>query len=395
MSRTEFVALIAMMFATIAFSVDAMLPALPEIGATLSPDAVNRAQLVVTSFILGMGLGTFVTGPLSDSFGRKPVVLAGAALYIAGALTAALAQKMEILLAARLVQGLGAAGPRVVALAIIRDLYAGREMAKIMSFVMLIFTLVPALAPSLGALIIAVSSWRGVFVAFIVFSLTFCLWLGLRFTETLPPDQRRPFRVAALMAGVRELFAHPVVRRSIMVQSLVFGVLFSVISSTQQVFDETFGRAAQFPLWFGGMAVVASSSNLINAALVGRLGMRRMVTAAISFQVIMSAIFVAVWLIGLPATLTFGLYVLWQTSVFFQVGMTAGNLNAIAMEPVGHIAGMAASIIGAVSTVAAVMLAAPVGLMFDGTPLPLTVAVLAQNALALVLLMSMAETQRA
>ncbi|WP_372833859.1 MFS transporter, partial [Puniceibacterium confluentis] len=150
MSRVEFIALIAMLFATIAFSIDSMLPALPEIGAALSPGNLNRVQLVITSFVLGMGIGTFFTGPLSDTFGRKPVVLCGAILYIVASLVAARAQSLEVLLAARVVQGLGAAGPRVVALAIIRDLYQGRGMARIMSFVMIVFTLVPAIAPSMG-----------------------------------------------------------------------------------------------------------------------------------------------------------------------------------------------------------------------------------------------------
>ncbi|NVK58951.1 MAG: MFS transporter, partial [Rhodobacteraceae bacterium] len=163
--RPEFIAMLAMLFATIAFSIDAMLPALPEIGAELTPDDVNRAQLVVTSFVLGMGIGTFFTGPLSDTFGRKPVVLAGATLYVVMSLVAAQEDSLELLLVARLFQGLGAAGPRVVALAIVRDLHSGREMARIMSFVMMIFTIFPALAPSMGAVIIDLSSWRGIFIA--------------------------------------------------------------------------------------------------------------------------------------------------------------------------------------------------------------------------------------
>ena len=163
MGRAEFIALIAMMFATIAFSTDAMLPALPQIAADLAPDTPERVPLILTSFILGLGLGTFVTGPLSDAFGRKNVVYGGAALYILGTLVAWASQSLEIMLAARVVQGLGAAGPRVVSLAIIRDLFAGRQMAKIMSFVMMIFVIVPALAPALGAVIIGFTDWRGIF----------------------------------------------------------------------------------------------------------------------------------------------------------------------------------------------------------------------------------------
>ena len=165
LSQGEFIAMIAMMFATIAFSIDAMLPALPDIGATLSPDDVNQAQLIVTSFVMGMGLGTFFTGPLSDAFGRKPVIFVGCSLYCLGALASYFSQSLETILFSRLLMGLGAAAPRVVALAIVRDLYVGRDMARIMSLAMMIFTLVPAFAPLLGSGIIAISSWRGIFAA--------------------------------------------------------------------------------------------------------------------------------------------------------------------------------------------------------------------------------------
>ncbi|MEM1004279.1 MAG: MFS transporter, partial [Pseudomonadota bacterium] len=185
MSKAEFIALIAMMFATIAFSIDSMLPALPEIGAQLSPDDVNRAQLILTSFVLGMGIGTFFTGPLSDAFGRKPVIYGGAALYILASAVAWASASLELVLAARVVQGLGAAGPRVVAMAIIRDLYSGRVMARIISIAMMIFTLIPAAAPLLGAGMIAVFGWRSIFVLFIVFALIIVAWMGVRLPESL------------------------------------------------------------------------------------------------------------------------------------------------------------------------------------------------------------------
>ena len=389
MSKAEFIALVAMMFATIAFSIDAMLPALPEIGAALSPQDANRAQLVITSFVLGMGVGTLFTGPLSDTFGRRPVILGGAALYIAAALVAAQAQSLEVLLAARVVMGLGAAGPRVVALAIIRDLYAGRGMAQLMSFVMIVFSLVPAIAPTLGAGIIALSSWRVIFLAFVVFAIAFSIWMMLRLPETLDPAQRRPFRFSAIRAATAEMFAHPVVRLSILVQSLSFGMLFSMLSTTQPIFDVTFGRNDSFPYWFGAIAVVAASASYVNARLVVRLGMRVLVTWMLAAQLGISALMVLAWVGGVSGSAAFALFVFWQTSVFFQAGMTIGNLNAIAMEPMGHIAGLAASIIGSVATVAAVVLAAPVGLMFDGTPLPLALALTVEAGLGLWLMLRM------
>ena len=393
MSKAEFIALVAMMFATIAFSIDAMLPALPEIGQALSPGAMNSAQLVITSFMLGMGVGTLFTGPLSDSFGRRPVILAGAALYIGAALVAASAQSLEVLLAARVVQGLGAAGPRVVALAIIRDLYAGRGMAQLMSFVMIVFSLVPAIAPTLGAGIIALSSWRGIFVAFVIFAGLFSVWMMLRLPETLDPAHRRPFRLAAIRAALIEMLAHPVVRLSILVQSLSFGMLFSILSSTQPIFDQTFGRGDTFHLWFGGIAVVSASASYINARLVMSWGMRRLVNIMLAAQLVITATVAVAWLSGLRGDGAFALFVVWQTSLFFQAGMTIGNLNAMAMEPMGHIAGLAASIIGGIATVAAVILAVPVGLMFDGTPLPLALALLAEVSLALWLMQRLRQAE--
>jgi DHA1 family bicyclomycin/chloramphenicol resistance-like MFS transporter len=394
LSQPEFVALMAMLFSTIAFSIDAMLPALPRIAGELTPDAPNRAQLIVTSFVFGMGAGTLVTGPLSDAFGRRPVILGGAALYMTGAALAWAAQSLELVLAARVIQGLGAAGPRVVALAIIRDLYAGRQMARIMSFMMLIFTLVPAFAPTLGAGIIWLAGWRGIFAAFLVFSAIGATWLALRQAETLAPENRRPFRPVALAEGVREILTTRVVALAIAAQALCFGMLFSTLSSVQQVFDVTYGRGDTFHLWFGGIALIAGSASLINASIVERLGMRVIITAMLGAQIGLSSVATLLfWSGAVAGDLAFALYVAWTIGVFFQAGLTLGNLNALAMEPMGHLAGLTASVAGSIATILAVCLAVPVGLMFDGTPRPLTAGtlVLAVGAFTLMRLLRRAE----
>lgn len=375
-ARAELIALMAMLAATIAFSIDAMLPALPEIAQALTPDAPNRAQLVVTVFVFGMGLGTLFTGPLSDSFGRKPVMLAGAALYILSAALAAQAESLEMLLIARAVQGVGAAGPRVVAMAVVRDLFAGRQMAQMVSFIMMVFTLVPAVAPSIGALMLQLGGWPLIFWAFVAFAAISGLWLWLRLPETLPVPARRPFRAAALRAAAAEMLGHPVVRLSILVQSLVFAMLFATISSVQPIYDGLFDRAESFPLWMGATALLAASGSLINAMLVLRLGMRRLVALMLQAQIAISAALLLAQVAGLAGDALFALFFLWQVLAFFQAGLTMGNLNAIAMEPMGHIAGMAASIIGAISTVAGALLAMPIGLLFDGTAIPLAFGVM-------------------
>ncbi|GAA6198908.1 multidrug effflux MFS transporter [Aquicoccus sp. SU-CL01552] len=389
MSRTEFIALIAMMFATIAFSIDAMLPALPEIGAQLSPDNVNRAQLILTAFVLGMGAGTFVTGPLSDAFGRKPVILAGGIIYITAAFVAWSSTTLEVVLAARLVQGLGAAGPRVVAMAVVRDLYAGRQMARMVSIAMMIFTIFPAFAPLMGAGIIALAGWRGIFLAFILFSLISMLWMELRLPETLARENRRPFRAPLLGAALREMATHPTVRLSILVQTLCLGTLFSMILSVQPIYDVIFDRADKFPIYFGVVALISGSASLLNAAIVVRIGMRRIVTWSLGAQIALAAVMLTAGEIGLARDVLFWVFVVWQTCLFFMTGTTLGNLNAIGMEPMGHIAGMAASIMGALSTVGAGLLSAPVGLMFNGSVLPLAAGVLVFSSIAFALMLHM------
>ncbi|UWQ80896.1 multidrug effflux MFS transporter [Leisingera sp. S132] len=393
MAKAEFIALIAMMFATIALSIDAMLPALPEIGQTLSPDNINRAQLVLTSFVLGMGLGTFFTGPLSDAFGRKPVVAAGCALYVLAALTAWLSPSLEVLLISRVLMGIGAAGPRIVGVAVVRDLYSGREMARLMSIAMMIFMIVPAIAPLMGAGIIALSGWRAIFLLFALFAAVIVLWTSVRLPETLAADDRRAFRAPLLMAAVREMLTHPTVRLSIMVQTLCLGMLFTMLTMVQPVYDIIFGRGDSFPYWFGLVAVISGTASLLNAAIVVRIGMRRIVTVSLAAQILITGAMLLVSGWSMPEPWMFGLFVAWQASVFFMVGTTVGNLNAMAMEPMGHIAGMAASVIGAISTVLAAAIAAPVGLLFDGSLVPLAAGLLIMACIAFLLMLQMAKAE--
>ena len=393
MSRPEFVALIAMMFATIAFSIDAMLPTLPEIAAELAPEARERAPLILTAFVFGMGLGTFIAGPRGEAYGCRRFIYVGVGLYIAASTVAWAAQSLEVMLVARVFQGLGASGPRIVSTAVIRDLFSGREMAKIISFVMLVFTLIPAVAPLLGILIIAGFGWRGIFIAFIVFSLISIIWMSVRLPETLPVEKRRPLRVRLMMEAVAEMFSHPSVRISIVVQTLAMAMLFSLLMLVQPIYYEIYGRAESFPYWFGAIAIIAGSASLLNAALVGRYGMRRLVTATLGMQIVISTIMLVFGLTGWIEPYGFLAFVLWQTTVFFQAGLTLGNLNAIAMEPMGHIAGLAASVIGSIATVLAAAIASPVGLLFDGTTTPLIAAICVMASIGFALMLYMGRVE--
>ena len=385
-SQTEFVALVAMLFATIAISIDAMLPAMPDIAASLTPDAPNAAQLVVTSFVLGMGIGTLFTGPLSDAFGRKRVILIGSGLYALAALACYFAPTLELLLAARLLQGLAAAAPRTVAVAMVRDLYAGREMARIMSFAMMIFTIVPAIAPLMGQGIIALGGWHSIFLAYILFSGLTMLWLGLRQPETLAPEKRRPLHLGDLWSGTKELFTHRIVIISTVLQALTLAALFGSLSSLQGIFEQQFDRAESFPLWFAVIALTSMGGSLLNTRFVMTLGMRRIVTRTYVAMLLLTLVALATLGSGLlqggPA---FAMQVLWCIGLFSMMGLTMGNLNALAMEPLGHIAGLAASVISCAATVGSVVLAIPVGLAFNGNSTPLLAGSAVLIGLALLL----------
>jgi len=377
LSQGEFIALMGMMFATIAFSIDSMLPALPEIAGELTPDAPNLAQLVLTSFVFGMGAGTLVTGPLSDAFGRKTVIYWGAALYVVGAIMAYFAPTLELVLAARALQGLGAAGPRIASMALVRDLYSGRQMARIMSFAMLVFMIFPAVAPMIGAGIIALAGWRSIFLVFVLFSVLSISWIGLRQPETLPPEARRPLRVATLWVGFIEVLSHRQVVLSTLIQILIFGVLFATISSVQQVFDDTYDRAEGFPFWFAGIAVFSALPPLLNANLVVRLGMRPLIRMALLMQISVSVLAGGVFmLVGTEPSWTFVIFLIWTAGQFAATGFTVGNLNALALEPMGHIAGMTSSVMGAMATVGGAVIGAGIGQLFNGTPTPLVLSVL-------------------
>ena len=375
-SQREFVAMMAMLFATIALSIDAMLPALPQIAADLSPDSHNQVQLVVTSFFFGMGFGTLIAGPISDRFGRKPVILVCAVVYLIGAALSALAPSLETLLFARALQGLGAAAPRVVGMAMVRDLYKGRDMARIVSVVMMIFMVVPALAPLLGQAVLWVGTWRTIFLVVAAIALLANAWVLLRQPETLPPAARRTLRPADLWLSAKEFLGHRTAVLSTACQTLGTACLLATLSSQQGIFEQTFARGDTFAPWFGFIALCAASGSLINSRIVMRLGMRRVILATYLTQVCLTLGLLAGLLGGLfPDALIFPAHILWSITVVAMMGLTQGNLSALAMEDLGHVAGLASSLMTAASTIFAVVLAVPVGLAFNGTQIPLMVGI--------------------
>ncbi|MEL7165367.1 MAG: MFS transporter [Pseudomonadota bacterium] len=389
----EFVALMAMMFGTIAFSIDSLLPALPQIAGELDLDSTAAAASVMMAFMVGMGAGTLVMGPLSDAAGRKPLVYVGLLIYALGAFLCYIAPSYEMMLAARVLTGLGAAGPRVVSLAIIRDLYVGRHMASIMSFTMMVFLFFPGVAPLIGALLTDSFGWRSIFGAYLIFGVTMLVWFAVRVSETLPVANRRPLRWAVMGAAVREIATHRTVRLAAAVQVLMMTILLTVLSMVQPIFEVAFDRADTMPLWFGAIAVTSGVSSLLNARLVLHFGMRRLITWALFAQILASGAFILYLTSGLPGV--FALYVIWQFGVMFQGGLTMANLNAIAMEPMGHVAGMASSVTAALSTIIAAGGAIGLGYLFDGTPRPLVLIVFVLCCAAAALMMQMRREEAA
>ena len=365
LSELEFIALTAMLFATIAFSIDAMLPALTVMGEELSPADQERAPLVVGIFVLGMGIGTFFAGPLSDAFGRKPVILGGYALYTIGAIMAATAGNLESVLMGRLIQGLAVAGPRIAALAMVRDLYSGERMASISSYSMMIFVLVPAVAPLIGQQIMIAFDWRAIFIAFVLFAVVIATWLATRQPETLLREKRVPISAHAMGNAVVECLSNRVFRFSVTVLTLTFAGLFALISSVQPIYAESFDAAETFPYWFAGSALLAIPGNFLNGRLVLRYGMRLLVKSAVLGHLIMTILMLALLLTG---NMTIWMFFIYSTSFMFSMSFVFPNLTALSMEPMGHIAGLAASVNGAISTILAAALAIPIGLAFDGTP---------------------------
>ncbi|NOR62336.1 MAG: Bcr/CflA family efflux MFS transporter, partial [Rhodobacteraceae bacterium] len=349
--NTRFIVLVALLTSLLAFGTDAMLPALPEIGAALGLADGNRVQLIVTSFMLGTGLGQLFFGPFSDYRGRKPAILLGLGIFITGSVVSLTAQSFEVMLAGRVLQGLGVAGPRTASLAMVRDLYKGRDMARIMSFVMAVFILVPALAPLMGQVVMLTWGWRSIFVSFILFAMVAFLWMALGQPET--HVERRRFSFADLWQATIAVFSSRQTMGFAIVAGLNFAAFVVYLSSAEQIFREIFHVGRLFPLYFAIMALAIGAASLTNAKLVVRLGMHTLITRAISALIGFSLIYTVILAI-FPAAESLWLFVSWGVLSFFSVGLVFGNVNALAMEPMGANAGIAAAIIGAVSTVLAV-----------------------------------------
>jgi DHA1 family bicyclomycin/chloramphenicol resistance-like MFS transporter len=366
----EFIALVALTTSLVAMSIDTMLPALGDITRELAPPDPNDRQLVLTIFFAGLSLGQLVWGPVSDSIGRKPTLYGGLLLFALGGACCALAPSFPLLLLGRLVAGFGAAGPRIIAVAVVRDQHAGRAMARVMSFVTSIFILVPVVAPALGQAVLLVASWRTIFWLLVIAALLDGAWFAGRQPETLPPERRNPLSIAAVGRGAAEVFNHPITLGYTLATGFVFGALINYLSTSQQVFQEQYGIGQLFPLYFGSLAAAIGIASVTNAQLVLRFGMLRLARLAVRVECTTATLFFVIALLygGHPPVSVFmaGLAI-----CFFCNGILFGNYTARALEPMGHIAGVAAAITGCLSNLVGVAFGTPLGRMYDGTVSPI------------------------
>ena len=384
-SYVEFVVLMSMMMSLTALSIDAMLPALPQIGSDLNVQNDNTRQLVISIIFLGLALGQLFFGPLSDKTGRKPAIYAGYALYIAGALMSLLAISFPILLLGRFLQGVGVSAPRAVTLALVRDRFEGRAMARVMSFIMTTFILVPMIAPSLGQAILLYSGWRTIFGSFILLALITLAWFALRLPETLALENRAPFSLGRIISATREILKTRASLGYTVSMGLISGAFIGYLNSSQQIFQEQFALGELFPLFFAVIALSIGVASLLNTRLVIRFGMRFLVSWSLImiFALSLIALLIALLAAGQPPLWLFMTYLM---LAFFCVGILFGNQNSLAMEPLGSMAGIGAAIVGSLSTLISMPLGTIIGQSYNGTILPLIVgmAVLAGLAILVV-----------
>jgi DHA1 family bicyclomycin/chloramphenicol resistance-like MFS transporter len=374
----------AALMALNALAIDVMLPALPYMGEALNVANENERQFVISAYMIGMGVAQLAFGPLTDRFGRRAPLLAGVGVYVAAVLVAAFAPSFTMLLVLRFIQGLGAASVRVITTAVIRDRYSGREMAEVMSLVFMVFMAIPVIAPSIGQVLLLTGPWQAIFLFMGALALIFWLWTFIRLPETLPLDKRRPLSLIGVVEGFRIVFTNRVAISYGLAGTFLFGALFGFISSSQQIYVDIYGLGVFFPVAFAAMAGLMAVSSFTNSRVVRRLGMRRLSHGAMLTFTVVSGIWLAFALSGfLPLWLFFGLLCI----IMFSFGWSASNMNSLSMEPLGAVAGTAASVFGFIQTVGGALIGSYIGQLFNNTTIPVAAGYFSMGAIALVFML--------
>lgn len=369
MGFRAFVALIALLMAVNALAIDSMLPALPAIGAALGVVAENDRQWIITAYLLGFGVAQLAYGPLSDRYGRRPVLLFGLGVFVVFSVVAAFATSFEQLLFARVMQGIGSAVSRVLTVSIVRDCYSGRRMARVMSLTFIVFLTVPVLAPSVGQGILALAPWPWIFGVLAIFGGVMALWAAWKLPETMHPEDRRPLSLSAIAVAVKFTLTRRMAVGYMIASACAIGGLFGFITSAQQVFVDVFHEEDLFPAIFALIAIFMGLSSWLNASIVERLGTRRVSHTALIGYIFFAGTHAVVAWTG-HETLTS--FIVLQASMMFCFGLVGSNFGAMAMEPLGHVAGTASSVQGFFTTISGALIGFFIGQHFDGTVVPLT-----------------------
>jgi MFS transporter, DHA1 family, multidrug resistance protein len=373
LGKTEFTLMMSMTMAVVALAIDIVLPAFGDMreGFGLASDS-NDIAAVITFFFLGLAAGQLLWGPLSDAFGRKKILYLGLAVYLIAAVASSLAPSLQFLFISRFIWGIGAAGPQVVARSIVRDTYEGAAMARAMSFIMAIFILVPIVAPTLGSVILLVGTWRWVFGFTALFGAGIALWT-LRLPETLPVERRIPFRAKRLTTAAKFVVTNRMAMGYTLAQMTVFGFFASYLASSQLILDDVFGIDALFPVIFGASAAVMGAFMLMNTKLLKRFELRKLVRSVFVIYLV-GGIGLAAVAYATDGTPSIFLFYAAMLPIFIGHALLIPNLNAIAMIPMGAVAGMAAAIIGTMATLGGAVIGTLIDRAYDGTIIPFATA---------------------
>jgi DHA1 family bicyclomycin/chloramphenicol resistance-like MFS transporter len=376
-----FIVVLSMCMAVTALGIDSVLPAFPEIRTALDlePGATSVTGLI-TFFFIGSSLGLLPAGLLADRFGRRPVMWGGLALYVLGAIGSMMAPTLGSMFIARFIWGLGSAGPRVAAMAMVRDAYAGAQMARQMSFIMAVFILVPTFAPALSVGILAIGPWQAIFwvcagaAALVAVSVT-------RLPETLPATSHRSLSVGEAWSSCRTVVATPGTVGYLLSLTALFGVFMSYLASSEIILDQVFGLEQWFPVFFGAIAIAMGSSMYLNGRFVERVGLHRIVVLGFwaNGTAALALLLLAVLTSGRPE---FWMFFPLLTGVLFFQQMLIPNLNAMAMRPLAHVAGTGAAILGMVAGVFGAIIGGLIDRQFDGTITPLAIGFVASSLVA-------------
>lgn len=378
--RAEFIAVIALLMALNALAIDIMLPGMQQIGAALGVTDENERQYVITAYLLGFGATQLLFGPISDRYGRRGPLLVGIVIYVVAAGAAVFAPDFRVLLALRLIQGAGAASTRVLSIAITRDIAGGRQMAEIMSLVMMVFMIMPVIAPTIGQVILLVADWHYIFAFMAAGGMLAIGWFGARIPETLTADMRRPFSLASIADGFRVVVTNRLSVWYTLATTFVMAALFGFINTVQQIYVGIYGLGVWFPAVFALVAGFMSAASFMNSRIVARIGMRRVSHAAILVFLVTS---IVLWMMSLAGEVPLPLFLALFVVAMSAFGVITANFSSIAMEPLGRLAGIASSVQGFIQTFGAALLGAAIGQSFDGTITPVMAGFALVSATAL------------